>query len=96
MPLSLLEAMSFGNCCLTSDIEECTEVTRRQGVTFRKGDVTDLVDKLQMLCEDAALVEKYKSEAADYICQKYSWDAVVAETLALYRGETEHESIAGQ
>ncbi len=26
MPLSLLEAMSYGNCCLVSDIPECTEV----------------------------------------------------------------------
>ena len=26
MPLSLLEAMSYGNCCLVSDISECTEV----------------------------------------------------------------------
>ena len=26
MPLSLLEAMSYGNCCVTSDIEECTSV----------------------------------------------------------------------
>lgn len=26
MPLSLLEAMSYGNCCLVSDIQECTEV----------------------------------------------------------------------
>lgn len=96
MPLSLLEAMSYGNCCLTSDIEECTEVTRRQGVTFRKGDVTDLADKLQELCQKPELVAKYKAEAADYICQKYSWDTVVEETLALYRGETEHEGIAGQ
>lgn len=96
MPLSLLEAMSYGNCCLTSDIEECTEVTRRQGVTFRKGDVTDLADKLQELCQKPELVAKYKAEAADYICQKYSWDTVVQETLALYRGEAEHEGIAGQ
>lgn len=26
MPLSLLEAMSYGNCCLVSDIKEITEV----------------------------------------------------------------------
>ena len=26
MPLSLLEAMSYGNCCLVSDIPECAEV----------------------------------------------------------------------
>ena len=25
MPLSLLEAMSYGNCCLVSDIPECAE-----------------------------------------------------------------------
>lgn len=96
MPLSLLEAMSFGNCCLTSDIEECTEVIRRQGVAFRKGDITDLADKLQNLCQNKDQVEQFKAEAADYICQKYSWDTVVEETMALYRGEKEYESTAGQ
>ena len=87
MPLSLLEAMSYGNCCLTSDIEECTEVTDGRGVSFEKGNVEDLARKLQLLCEDESLVAKYKAEAADYICQRYSWDAVVQETLMLYCGE---------
>ena len=87
MPLSLLEAMSYGNCCLTSDIEECTEVTNGHGASFCRGNVEDLAEKLQMLCQDDALVAKYKAEAADYICQRYSWDAVVAETLALYYGK---------
>ena len=96
MPLSLLEAMSYGNCCLTSDIKECTEVTGEKGVSFRKGDVSDLTAKLQQLCDDTALVGAYKSEAADYICRKYSWDAVVEETLRLYRGEAAYESITGK
>lgn len=96
MPLSLLEAMSYGNCCLTSDIEECTEVIGAQGVTFRKGDVADLEDKLRLLCREKELVSGYKEEAADYICQRYSWDVVVAETLALYGEEAKHESIAGK
>lgn len=96
MPLSLLEAMSFGNCCLTSDIEECTEVTRKYGVAFRKGNITDLAEKLQNLCQNTDLVARYKAEAADYICQRYSWDTVVAQTLALYRGDGNNESIAGQ
>ena len=47
----------------------------------------DLAEKMQMLCRDEALVAKYKAEAADYICQRYSWDAVVTETLALYYGK---------
>ena len=85
MPLSLLEAMSYGICCLTSDIKECTEVTGEKGISFRKGDVADLATKLQYLCDDADVTQKYKSEAADYICKKYSWDAVVEETLTLYQ-----------
>ena len=28
MPLSLLEAMSYGNCCLVSDIPECSIQTQ--------------------------------------------------------------------
>ena len=45
MPLTVLEAMSYGNCVLTSDIEECTEVIEHKGVTFRKGDIEDLRNK---------------------------------------------------
>lgn len=38
-----------------------------------------------MVCDDQELVQKYKSEAADYICNKYDWDDVVDRTLKLYR-----------
>ena len=85
MPLSLLEAMSYGNCCLVSDIAECAEVVEDKAVLFRKGDVTDLTEKLQTLCDDAALVQRYRELAADYICGKYNWDDVVHRTLKLYR-----------
>lgn len=86
MPLSLLEAMSYGNCCLVSDISECTEVVEDRAVTFRKGDVADLREKLQMLCDDEGLVQGYRKDAVDFICGKYSWDEVVRRTLELYRG----------
>ena len=36
MPLSLLEAMSYGNCCLTSDIAECAEVVEDKALLFQK------------------------------------------------------------
>ena len=84
MPLSLLEAMSYGNCCLTSDIPECADVTDGHGVLFRKGSVDDLADKLQLLCDDCEKVELYKAESAEYICNKYNWDSVVGQTLSLY------------
>lgn len=87
MPLSLLEAMSYGNACLTSDIEECTEVVQEYAVTFRKSDVSDLRAKLQQLCDDPCYVERLKEKAANYICDRYSWDEVAKQTLCLYRGE---------
>ena len=83
MPLSLLEAMSYGNCCLVSDIEECASIVEDKGITFRKSDVADLKMKLQMLCEDEGLVVGYKSEVADFVCGKYNWDDVTAKTLEL-------------
>ncbi len=44
MALSLLEAMSYGNCCIVSNINENTEVVGNYAVSFKKGDVEDLRD----------------------------------------------------
>ena len=85
MPLSLLEAMSYGNCCLVSDIPECTEVVEDKAVTFQKSDTADLHKKLQQLCGNPQQVKRYQDEAADFICRKYSWEDVVDRTVALYR-----------
>ena len=85
MPLSLLEAMSYGNCCLVSDIAECADVVEDKAVVFRKGSTEDLKEKLQWLCDDVSRVKHYKEQAADFICSKYDWDKVVEWTLALYR-----------
>lgn len=85
MPLSLLEAMSYSNCCLTSDIPECAEVTEDKGVTFRKSDVNDLKTKLQYLCDNKDIVVDYKENAADFITGKYSWESIIDRTLELYR-----------
>lgn len=85
MPLSLLEAMSYGNCCLVSDIPECAEVVEDKALIFQKSDVNDLRGKLQDACDHAETVIKMKKQAADFICEKYNWDDVVEETMKLYR-----------
>ena len=87
MPLSLLEAMSYKNCCLVSDIPECADVVEDKAVIFKKGDVSDLSEKIQMLCDDPELVKKYKSQSAEFICDKYNWDDVVEKTLKIYENE---------
>lgn len=85
MPLSLLEAMSYGNCCLVSDIKECTEVVEDKAEVFLKSDVEDLRYKLQKLCDRMDLVQKYKSGACSYVCDKYDWNRIVRKTLDVYR-----------
>lgn len=85
MPLSLLEAMSYGNCCLVSDIAECSEVVEDKAVLFRKSDTNDLKEKLQFLCDNREEVQRYKDVSADFICNKYNWDDIVEQTLELYR-----------
>lgn len=85
MPLSLLEAMSYGNCCLVSDIPECTEVVEDKALFFKKSDVQDLQLKLQTACNNPEDIYEYKRQASSFICKKYSWDDIVDETIKLYR-----------
>ena len=85
MPLSLLEAMSYGNCCLVSDIPECAEVVEDKALIFKKADVKDLQSKLQDSCDHSEKVDAHKKQAADFICSKYNWDEIVQATLKLYR-----------
>ncbi len=84
MPLSLLEAMSYGNCCVVSDIPECTEVVEDSAVVFPRRNVDELKRILQSLLNNQQQVISYKKNAAEFICQKYDWNSVVSRTLRLY------------
>ena len=88
MPLSLLEAMSYGACCVTSDIPECAQVVGTHGVTFPRGSVEGLRDTLQALCDEPDTARRYREASADYILRAYSWEETTEKTLALYRGVT--------
>jgi len=87
MPLSLLEAMSYKNCCVTSDIAECKTVMENKGITFEKSNVDQLQVKLQNLLDNVDIVNKFKSESQNYILEKYNWDDVVNKTVTLYEKE---------
>lgn len=86
MPISLLEAMSYGNCCLTSNISECTEVCEDNAVYFEKGNVDSLEEKLRLLLDNESIVRQYKDNAHKYIT-KFNWDDVTAQTIELYKNK---------
>ena len=87
MPLSLLEAMSYGNCCLVSDIPECTEVVENKAVIFKKSNVSELVRKLQENCDNSRKVRELKKVASSFILNKYNWDDVVKKTEIIYENK---------
>lgn len=83
MPISLLEAMSYGCRCLVSDIDENMELAGDYAESFKKSDVKDLENKLRQVLGSA---EEYEGEdVKQFVKENYNWDAIVERTLKLYR-----------
>ncbi|MCZ1693049.1 glycosyltransferase family 4 protein [Enterococcus faecium] len=74
MPLSLLEAMSYGNCCIVSNISECTEVVEDKAMIFKKSDVSDLKIRLEEACNQSEMVKVLKNQATEFIWLYNLWD----------------------
>lgn len=87
MPMSLLEAMAYGRCCVTSDIPECADVLAGNGVTFEKGSVDSLRSALRDLLADAGRAGALGAAAKAHVEKTYNWDSVVERTLAVYGGD---------
>lgn len=81
MPISLLEAMSYGTPCLTSDIPENTGVLGRFGASFQVGDAEDLRRALAVALQAPPPAGQ---EQAQMIAQQYSWEEATRKTLEIY------------
>lgn len=85
LPTALLEAMSYGNCCLVSDIPENVEAMQGLGYTFRNKDVGSLTETLEYLVADETSRASVKGRAREYALTHYSWNDIAAQFEALYR-----------
>lgn len=85
MPISLLEAMSFGCNCVVSNIAENLEVIKDKGFSFEKSNPDDLKGKLEALERLTDEERNRKSrEIREYAIQNFGWDDVVLQTIKLY------------
>lgn len=85
LPISLLEAMSYKRCCLTSDIEENTTTSMNNAFSFKKGNVQDLYEKLKEIVElPREEIVRIGEQAGAFVLNKYRWKNVVDKTLAVY------------
>ena len=87
MPMSLLEAMAYGRCCVTSDIPECADVLAGTGVTFPKGSADALRGALESILADSTKRDNLGASAKARVASTYTWDSVVERTLAVYGGD---------
>lgn len=83
MPISLLEAMSYGRRCLTSNIPENKEAAREYAMYFEKSNVEDLKDKLTLAIEKPEQF-KCKEQIMEYCYQRFDWNKVTGDSLRLY------------
>lgn len=86
MPMSLLEAMSYGCPCITSDIPECAGVLSGCGLTFSAGDFVSLRTALASVMRNPAFAGEMGRAARKRVLDVFDWDSVVDQTLALYEG----------
>jgi glycosyltransferase involved in cell wall biosynthesis len=84
LPIALLEAMSYGNCCLASDIPENLEAIEKYGYTFRNRQSEDLRGILSDLIEHPEKVESKKEAARQHVLRNYSWDRIADQMEILY------------
>lgn len=85
LPIALLEAMSYGNCALVSDISENLEALYGFGHTFRSKDISDLANKLKHLISTPMDVDRFKDIARNHVLENYSWDSIADKFDIFYK-----------
>lgn len=75
-PISLLNAMSYGKCVLTSDIPECREIVKDYGFFFKARDYKDLKKQLLRLIDNQRAVKDMGVKAKLHIAKRYNWDRI--------------------
>lgn len=82
MPLSLLEAMSYGRKCIVSSIEENLEVLQSCGYVFERGNVKELQKQLQIVLEEEECEDP--GHYPNYDLSRFNWDHITERHIQLY------------
>ena len=84
LSIALLEAMSYGNICLVSDIDANKEGLGNCGIYFKAGDLDDLKIKLQDICSNPSEYTYYKNKAIERIKNTFEWHIISDKIITYY------------
>jgi glycosyltransferase involved in cell wall biosynthesis len=85
LSISLLEAVSYGACIITTAIPENLEVVGDCALTVPVGDAAALNEAFRTILDDPARAEELREKAAARAAAQPDWDEVTARTETLYR-----------
>jgi len=85
LPISLLEAMSYGNCCVASDIPENIEAMEDYGYLFKTKNSDSLAEVITRLERNSDLVKSKKNLAKYHVTKNYNWDSIAKQFEDLYQ-----------
>jgi glycosyltransferase involved in cell wall biosynthesis len=84
LAIAVLEAMSFGNVVIASDIPENLEALGGAGISFRCGDSECLAAQLRYVLCNPVATHVLGRLARARVAEHYSWDAVAEAMERLY------------
>jgi glycosyltransferase involved in cell wall biosynthesis len=90
MPISLLEAMSFGNCVVASDLPELKSVLESDGILFQTGSVQDLRKKLRFALTNPSFVEEQGKTMIERVKREHDWDKIYRKYRTVVENLIEH------
>ena len=86
-PIVLLEAMSYGLCCLVSNILPHRDIIKNRvnGLFFDSKDADDLTFKLESLLSNPNTIKMFAAKSKTQLSQRLTWDKVVKDTEKIYK-----------
>ncbi|MEK7644084.1 MAG: glycosyltransferase family 4 protein [Patescibacteria group bacterium] len=85
LPITVLEAMSYGKPTLLSDIPEHQELIRNPEVLFKSNNVRDLENKIrEFIGLDAAEQKTLGRKNKAIVERHYSWESITPRIIAVY------------
>lgn len=85
LPITLLEAMSLGCCCIASDIDANTEALDGKGILFPTGNSAALRERLQAALDDPAHVAAIGTTLHQHVLNHYTWTQVTQQFIQFYQ-----------
>jgi glycosyltransferase involved in cell wall biosynthesis len=85
LSIALLEALSYSNAVLASDIPENREVVDETGFLFENKNEDDLRRKLQYLMRNADVLEVKKAYASEFVKKHYNWENISSSINDIYK-----------